>query len=50
VVDRNLETEIKNLYCCDASVMPSALGLPVIWTVVALGKRLGKHLDAQLGK
>jgi choline dehydrogenase-like flavoprotein len=49
VVDRNLETEIKNLYCCDASVMPSALGLPVIWTVVALGKRLGKHLYAQLG-
>ena len=50
VVDRNLETEIKNLYCCDASVMPSALGLPVIWTVVALGKRLGKYLDARIAK
>ena len=50
LVDSNLETEIKNLYCCDASVFPSALGLPVIWTAVALGKRLGKHLDTQLSR
>jgi len=35
--------------CCDAGVMPSALGLPVMWTVVALGKRLGKHLDVRSG-
>jgi len=49
-VDRNLETQSKNIYCCDASVFPSALGLPVIWTAVALGKRLGKYLDARLGK
>ncbi len=48
VVNSNLETEIKNLYCCDASVFPSALGLPTVWTLVALGKRLGKHLDARL--
>jgi choline dehydrogenase-like flavoprotein len=44
VVDSNLETSIKNLYCCDASVFPSSLGLPVVWTVVSLGKRLSKHL------
>ena len=50
IVDTKLETSIANLYCCDASVVPSALGLPVVWTVVALGKRLAKHLDAQLGK
>ncbi len=48
VVDTNLETQIKNLYCCDASVFPSALGLPTVWTLVSLGKRLGKHLDARL--
>ena len=45
VVDTNLETSIKNLYCCDASVLPSSIGLPVVWTVVSLGKRLSKHLD-----
>jgi choline dehydrogenase-like flavoprotein len=45
VVDTNLETPITNLYCCDASVIPAALGLPVVWTVVALGKRLAKHLE-----
>jgi choline dehydrogenase-like flavoprotein len=48
VVDRNLETEIKNLYCCDASVFPSSLGLPVVWTAVSLGKRLAKHLDGRI--
>lgn len=44
VVDTNLETEIKNLYVCDASVFPRAMGLPVAWTVGALGTRLAKHL------
>lgn len=48
VVDSNLETEIKNLYCCDASVFPAALGLPVVWTVASLGKRLAGHLDRRL--
>lgn len=48
VIDNNLETQIKNLYCCDASVFPSSLGAPVVWTVVSLGKRLSKHLDAHL--
>ena len=50
VLDANLETKIKNLYCCDASVLPSALGAPVVWTLAALGKRLGKHLDERLGQ
>lgn len=43
-VDSNLETEIRNLYCCDASVFPSAMGAPTIWSIVALGKRLSKHI------
>ncbi|MBU0994404.1 MAG: FAD-dependent oxidoreductase [Proteobacteria bacterium] len=45
VIDNNLATQIKNLFVCDASVFPQALGAPVVWTVVSLGKRLAKHLD-----
>ena len=48
VLDKNLATQISGLYCCDASVLPSSLGAPVVWTVVSLGKRLAKHLDKQL--
>jgi len=48
VVDRNLQTRVKNLYCCDASVLPASLGLPVVWTAVSLGKRLSKHLEEGL--
>jgi choline dehydrogenase-like flavoprotein len=48
-VDSNLETDIRNLYCCDASVFPVSLGTPVIWTAVSLGKRLAKHIDRGLG-
>ena len=48
VVDTSLKTRLDNLYCCDASVVPESLGLPVVWTAVALGKRLSKHLDQQL--
>lgn len=48
VVDTNLETEIPGLYCCDASVFPASLGLPVVWTVASLGKRLAGHLEKAL--
>lgn len=48
VIDNNLETRIKNLYCCDAGVFPSSLGAPVVWTVVSLGKRLSKYLENRL--
>ncbi len=44
VVDTDLQTEIKNLYVCDASVIPDSLAAPVILTLVALGKRLVDHL------
>jgi len=46
VVDSNLATRIPGLYCCDASVFPQALGLPTVWTIVALGKRLAGYLNA----
>lgn len=44
IVDSNLETEIDNLFVCDCSVIPEAWGLPPTITLLALGKRLGKHL------
>lgn len=47
VVDQNLETEIKNLFVCDCSVIPDAWGLPPSLTLIALAKRLGKYLSEQ---
>lgn len=44
VVDENLETPIKNLYVCDASVFPEALDRPTVITIIAFGKRLATHL------
>lgn len=44
VVDDNQQTEIQGLYLSDASVFPSPLGMPPILTIVALSKRLAKHL------
>jgi choline dehydrogenase-like flavoprotein len=39
-----LQTEIKNLYACDASIFPEALDRPTVLTIVAFGKRLSRHL------
>lgn len=44
VVDADLATEISDLYVCDCSVIPEECGLPPTLTVLALGKRLAKHL------
>jgi choline dehydrogenase-like flavoprotein len=44
VVDKNLQTRLRGLFVCDASVLPVAPGLPPIVTIVALAKRLAKHL------
>ena len=43
-VDNNCETQIKNCYCMDASVIPDEFGQPPVVTIVALAKRLAKHL------
>jgi translation initiation factor 2 gamma subunit (eIF-2gamma) len=43
-VDTNLKTKFDNLYVCDCSVIPEAWGLPPTFTLLALGKRLAKHL------
>jgi hypothetical protein len=47
IVDANLKTRIDNLYVCDRSVIPEAWGLPPTLTLVALGKRLARHLAAK---
>jgi choline dehydrogenase-like flavoprotein len=44
LLDADLMTEYRNLYVCDASVIPEAWGLPPTLTLIALGRRLAKHL------
>ena len=44
IVDSNLETEIDNLFVCDASVLPISPGKPPILTILALSKRLADYL------
>ena len=48
LLDTNLETRIKNLYCCDTSAFPKAPGRPPALTVVVLAKHLAKHLEGKL--
>jgi choline dehydrogenase-like flavoprotein len=44
MVDGNLQTATKNLYVCDASVFPEALGQPTVLTIISFAKRLSEHL------
>ena len=44
MLSRDLETEIKNLYVCDASVFPEALARPTVLTIISLGRRLADRL------
>jgi choline dehydrogenase-like flavoprotein len=44
MLDTNLQTEVKNLYVCDASTFPEALDRPTVLTIIGLGKRLSDHL------
>lgn len=44
IVNSNLETEISNLFVCDASVLPISPGKPPILTILALSKRLADYL------
>ena len=47
ILDSDLKTEYDNLYVCDCSVIPEAWGLPPTLTIIALGKRLAKHLSSE---
>ncbi len=44
VVDKDLQTVIEGLYVADASVFPEAPGAPPVLTIIALAKRLAKHI------
>ncbi|MDZ7844904.1 MAG: FAD-dependent oxidoreductase [Anaerolineales bacterium] len=45
IVDKDLQTEVDNLFVCDGSVLPISPGMPPILTIVALAKRLAKILS-----
>ena len=44
MLNTNLRTEVNGLYVCDASVFPEALDRPTVLTIIALAKRLARHL------
>jgi len=44
LLDENLQTQVRNLYVCDASTFPEALDRPTVLTILGLGKRLAAHL------
>jgi len=44
LLDDNLQTQVRNLYACDASTFPEALDRPTVLTILGLGKRLATHL------
>jgi len=46
MLDKDCRTAIPNCYCMDTTVIPEPWGLPPTVTVVALAKRLAKHLTA----
>ena len=46
ILDADLKTPYDSLYVCDCSVIPESWGLPPTFALVALGKRLAKHLVA----
>ena len=47
VVNTSFETKMKNLYVCDASILPTAPGLPPKWTIMALAKKLSKQIGME---
>lgn len=48
IVDANLETEYKNLFVADASVIPEQWGIPPVLSVLCLGRRLARHLAQRI--
>ncbi|MBI4410719.1 MAG: GMC family oxidoreductase, partial [Gemmatimonadetes bacterium] len=50
MLSTDLETEVRNLYVCDASVFPEALGRPTVLTILSLARRLAAHLISAAGE
>ena len=49
-LDTNCRTEITNCYCVDNSIIPEPWGQPPTVTLVAMAKRLAKHLTTDTNK
>ncbi len=47
VVNPELETEISRLFVSDASIIPEALGLPPVLTIVAFSKKLAHRITSE---
>jgi choline dehydrogenase-like flavoprotein len=47
MLNDDLQTEVRGLYVCDASVFPEALARPTVLTIIGLGKRLARQLIYQ---
>ena len=45
-LDSYCQTEIKNCYCLDNSIIPEPFGQPPTVTLISMGKRLAKHLTS----
>ncbi len=46
LLDTDCQTQIKGCYCMDTTIIPQAWGLPPTVTVVAMAKRLARHLTS----
>ena len=44
VVNSDLQTDIRNLFVCDASILPYSLGTPLVLTLMAFGLRLADYI------
>jgi len=44
VVNPDLQTNVKNLFVCDSSILPHSLGTPLILTLMAFGLRLADYI------
>ena len=46
MLDENCQTEIKNCYCMDTTIIPEAWGLPPTLTLVAMARKVAKQMTA----
>lgn len=46
LLDKDCQTPIRNCYCMDTTLIPEPWGLPPTVTVVAMARRLARHLGA----
>jgi choline dehydrogenase-like flavoprotein len=47
LLDKDGQTEIRNCYCMDTSIIPDAWGLPPTVTIAAMAKRVARRIAAE---